>query len=163
MLTTEKAAGDSDDLRKAGRRNSAGDQNALNQILKLVKQLGAEDDDGEESDDTGKLAKVAGSELATAHDALLKACGAAGCAEGEIAADFVTKLAADRNTLAKRVKELEAMPEAPKAALKSVEKGDDLAVTDTSKAALVTVHNGDGSANEAASLIKMIHSGKRLA
>lgn len=163
MLTTEKAAGGSDDLRKAGRRNSAGDQSALNQILKLVKQLGAEDDEGEEGDDTGKLAKVAASELTTAHDALLKACGAAGCTEGEAAADFVTKLAADRETLSKRVKDLEAMPEAPKAALKSLEKGDDLSVTDASRTAPATVHNGDGSANEAASLIKMIHSGKRLA
>ena len=158
-----KADGGSDDLQKAGRRNSTADQDALNQILKLVKQLGAEaDDDGEDGDDTGKLAKVAGSELATAHDALLKACSAAGYAEGEIAADFVTKLATERDTLTKRVKELEAMPEAPKAALKSLEKGEDLGVTNASRPASVTIHNGDGSENEAASLIKMIHAGQRL-
>lgn len=158
-----KADGGSDDLQKAGRRNSTADQDALNQILKLVKQLGAEaDDDGENGDDTGKLAKVAGSELATAHDALLKACSAAGYAEGEIAADFVTKLATERDTLTKRVKELEAMPEVPKAALKSLEKGEDLGVTNASRPVSVTIHNGDGSENEAASLIKMIHAGQRL-
>jgi hypothetical protein len=161
-----KADGGADDLQKAGRRNNSSDQATLNQILKLLKQLGAADGE-EDSDETGKLAKVDHSEdvleKVAAHDALLKACGAAGCAEGEIAADFVTKLATERDTLTKRVKELEAMPEAPKAALKSLEKGDDLAVTDASRTAAATVHNGDGSANEAASLIKMIHSGKRLA
>lgn len=152
MLTTEKAAGGSDDLRKAGRRNSASDQNALNQILQLVKQLGAADDDGEEGDDTGKLAKVAGSDLVTAHNALLKACGAAGCPESEIAADFVTKLATERATLTKRVKELEAMPEAPKAALKSLEKCDDLGTINPP--AVEPVKKADGSVNETATLIK---------
>ncbi|MFK7088677.1 HK97 family phage prohead protease [Chromobacterium violaceum] len=151
-----KAEGETDDLQKAGRRNNAGDQATLNQILKLLKQLGARDD--EEGDDAGKLAKVADAELATAHDALLKACGAAGCAEGEIAADFVSKLATDRDALAKRVKELEALPEPPKAALKSLAKGDDLGGADTAPAP--QVHNGDGSLNEAASLIKMLHSGR---
>lgn len=146
-----KADSGNDDLQKAGRRNSTADQDALNQILKLVKQLGAEGED-EEGDDTGKLAKVAGSELTIAHDALLKACGAAGYADGEIAADFVTKLATERDTLTKRVKELEAMPEAPKAALKSLEKGDDLGTINPP--AVEPVKKADGSVDETATLIK---------
>lgn len=147
-----KADGGTDDLQKAGRRNNADDQSTLNQILKLVKQLGAEDDGSDEGDETGKLAKVAGSELSTAHDALLKACSAAGYAEGEIAADFVAKLANERDTLTKRVKELEAIPEAPKAALKSLEKGDDLGTINPP--AVEPVKKADGSVDETATLIK---------
>ncbi|WP_337881814.1 HK97 family phage prohead protease [Chromobacterium haemolyticum] len=157
-----KAEGEANDLHKAGRRNSNTDQATLNQIMKLLKELGAEDTDDDEADKVAKAEQFGElTKKANDHDALLKACGAAGCAEGEIAADFVAKLGTERDTLAKRVKELEATPEPAKAALKALTKGDDLGGgTDDTPAP--QVQNGDGSTNEVASLIKMVHSGRRI-
>lgn len=139
-----KAAG-SDDIAKAGRRNSTTDQAALNQILALAKQLGAENE-SDADDDTGKLAKVAQPD----GEVLAKVSKLE--TELDTTKAEVTKLATERDTLTKRVKELEAMPEAPKAALKSLEKGDDLAIIDQNTVS--PVKKADGSIDQTATLIK---------
>lgn len=120
-----------DDLAKAGARYSKTTKASLAEVHKMLRDcdqklaaLGYEDAEEAEDGDSEKLAKVSG-----AHDDLIKVIGAAGCPEGEIAAEFVAKMAADNESLKKRVKELEDEPAGPKAALKVIEKGEDISET----------------------------------
>lgn len=144
------------DISKAGARFSKSTKSDLAALHDAVKAACATLDklgyaDAEEAEEEAeKLAKVAGSELAAAHDALLKACGAAGCPEGEIAADFVTKLATERDTLTKRVKELENMPEPPKGAVMSISKVEDVPAQAESE----VVKKADGTVDETATAYK---------
>ena len=150
-------------LEKSGKKFSSDTKDKLAKAHQAVKDAsdhiaatGYEAND----EDTGK---AAGSDdlkkLSSAHEDLLKACGAAGCPEGTIASDFVAKLASDRDALQKRVTELEKMPAPGKALLKAVAKSEDLGSTivDDTKINEVVVKDAHGNFNEAASLIKMIH------
>lgn len=154
-----------DDLAKAGKKFSKATKEALGAIHKAAKEacdhlekLDYEAADDADEDDAGKsasandLAKVSG-----AHEELLKACGAAGCKEGEVAADFVKALAIQRDDLQKRVAELEAQPAPGKALLKAISKSADSgADEDANKVTPITDHKGEQ--NEAATLIKAIHA-----
>lgn len=157
------------DLAKAGKRFSKSTKEALGNIHKAAQEacdhlnkLGYADAEEEEEKDADKAAK--GDDLkkvSAAHDDLLKACAAVGCKEGEIAADFVKALAVQRDTLTKRVAELEAMPAPGKALLKAIAKSADVGTVDGGAAPKVDpVKDGHGGQNEVATLIKSIHAGK---
>jgi hypothetical protein len=98
-----------------------------------------DDEDGSKADTAADLAKVAG--------------------ERDLAKAEAVKIAAERDALQKRVKELEALPAPGKAFLRAVAKGEDTGTDDdpASKVAPVIDHRGD--INEAATLIKMIRAG----
>lgn len=150
-----------DEMTKAGARFSKSTKGALAKIHEAAREVASHLDslgymDDAEGGDAGKGA--AGDDLKkveAAHEELLKACGAAGLAEGMLAADFVAKLASERDTLAKRVKDLEAMPAPGKALLKAVGKGED--VGDANLPKLEPITKADGSTDDVASLIKFIH------
>lgn len=162
------------DLAKAGKRFSKSTKEALGAIHKAAQEacdhlnkLGyADAEEDEENDDADKaakgddLAKAAG-EIKDAYDAISKAAQAAGMTDGDVPANFLSKLAAERDTLTKRVAELEAMPAPGKALLKAIAKAADSGETvndNATKVDPVTDHKGD--VNEVATLIKSIHSGK---
>lgn len=134
---------DDSTLHKAGRRNNARDQATLNQILTLLKSLGAAEDDVSSGDadklaaDATPLAKLA--------------------AELDVTKASLRQLQNERDDLKQQLAKLAAEPAPAPAVLKAIAKGDDLG--DTTQTAS-PVHNGDGSVNDAASLIKMIHAGK---
>lgn len=160
------------DLAKAGKRFSKSTKEALGNIHKAAQEacdhlnkLGyadAEEEEEQEKDNADKSAK--GDDLkkvSAAHDDLLKACAAVGCKEGEVAADFVKALAVQRDTLTKRVAELEAKPAPGKALLKAIAKSADAGTVDDSTEPKVDpVNDGHGGQNEVATLIKSIHAGK---
>lgn len=135
---------DLEKLEKAGTRNNKSDQATLNQALALLKQLGAVDEeaepDGDESEKSAKLEK-----LATEHDDLQKR--------------FDVTLA-ERDTLQKRVSELEALPEVPKGVSKVVAKGEDVTDPEALLKGFTPIIEHDGSLNEAATLMKAVHAGK---
>lgn len=162
------------DLAKAGKRFSKSTKEALGAIHKAAQEacdhlnkLGyADAEEDEENDDADKaakgddLAKAAG-EIKDAYDAISKAAQAAGMTDGDVPANFLSKLAVQRDTLTKRVVELEAMPAPGKALLKAIAKAADSGETvndNATKVDPVTDHKGD--VNEVATLIKSIHSGK---
>lgn len=142
------------DLAKAGAKFSKATKGALAAIHKAAQEacdhlnkLGyadAEEDDEdkiEEADKGGDLAKVSG--------------------ELDLTKAELSKLAAERDTLQKRVTELEAQPAPGKALLKAIAKAGDVVSSDgddVNKVAPVTDHKGD--TNEVATLIKSIHAGK---
>lgn len=135
VLTAEKAA-QPDDLAKAGSRNSKADQSVLNQALALLKQLGASDEAGEpEASDDSEKAAVA--------DSLTKA---------ESLQKMFDAAKAENAELTKRVKELEAQPEPPKAALIAIEKGED--VNAAALQPVETIKKSDGTVDQTATLIK---------
>ena len=131
ILSAEKAA-KADDLAKAGSRNSKSDQTILNQALALLKQLGAAEAD--ESDESEKAATT---------DTLAKA---------ESLQKMFDEAKAKNESLTKRVKELEAQPEPPKASLLAVTKAEDVGadIVPTVEA----VKKSDGSIDETATAIK---------
>jgi len=146
------------DLAKAGARFSKATKDALGSIHKAAKEacdhldkLGyANDDESGDEEDKEKGASA---------DDLAKVAG-----ELDVVKADLSKVAAERDELAKRVQELEAQPAPGKALLKAVAKGQDLAdPKDEPKAEVVKDARGD--TNEVASLIKSIHSqgGVRLA
>ena len=142
------------DLAKAGAKFSKATKGALAAIHKAAQEacdhlnkLGyadAEEDDEdkiEEADKGGDLAKVSG--------------------ELDLTKAELSKLAAERDELQKRVTELEAKPAPGKALLKAIAKAGDVVSSDgddVNKVAPVTDHKGD--TNEVATLIKSIHAGK---
>ncbi|MCL2658766.1 MAG: XkdF-like putative serine protease domain-containing protein [Betaproteobacteria bacterium] len=142
---------DADDLAKAGKRFSTATKEALSKVHGAVKEcsdhldkLGyANDDDEEEDEDREKAAKP---------DDLAKVTG-----ELEDLRKANQGLAVERDTLAKRVKELEAQPAPGKALLKAIGKGADVE-TAPGGTQVEIVKGYDGAVSEAASLIKMIHS-----
>ena len=182
MSEAKKAEG-AEALQKAGARFSAATKAALGDLHKMVKvcdehlgKLGYADAEDDEAGDT----KAA--EVNDAHDALLKACGAAGCPEGEVASEWVAKTAGEINelrelakaagieggspaglvnALAKRVKEqaeeitkLNDQPAPPKGYANGValSKADDRAGGEAKEVAPVITSNGEE--NEVATLIK---------
>ena len=148
-------AAKADDIAKAGKRFSKSTKAALGAIHKAAQdacdhlgKLGyadadeedEEEDKIEEGEKGGDLAKVSG--------------------ELDLTKAELSKLAAERDTLQKRVAELEAKPAPGKALLKAIAKsGDSVEINDeANKVSPVTDHKGD--TNEVATLIKSIHAGK---
>lgn len=140
-----------DDLAKAGTKFSKATKAQLADIHKALKDcdskfaaLGydAADEDESESDAATK---------ASSTEALQKVQS-----EHDLTKADLAKVTADRDSLAKRVQELEAQPETPKAAVKDLTKSEDM----NSKAEfnVQPVVDGAGDINEAASLIKAIHA-----
>ena len=77
---------------------------------------------------------------------------------GELAKsnETLTKAAETITALSDRLTKLESQPTPPKAAIRSVEKGDETGVTDDAEK-ITIVKNNDGSINAAATLIKAVH------
>ena len=79
--------------------------------------------------------------------------------ELDLAKADLLKMSAEKDALQKRVKELEALPAPGKALLKAISKGEDVGGSPATKPpAIPEVKKGDGSLDEAASLIKFIHT-----
>lgn len=158
---------ESGDIAKAGAKFSAATKSALKAAHdackaadKALADLGYDKEDDDDDGDTGKAAL--GDDLkkaAAAHDELLKACAAIGCKEGEIVVDFVKALAVERDTLKKRVSDLEAKPAPGKALLKAIAigKGDDIGSEDDVNK-VTPVADSSGTQNEVATLIKAAHA-----
>jgi hypothetical protein len=92
-------------------------------------------------------------------DDIQKVCAPLGLAEGQSTVEFITKIATERDTLQKRVTELEAKPVAPKATLVVVAKKDDVIVHDATKDD-EPIKKADGSIDgeaTATQMIKKIH------
>ncbi len=138
--TTSTAA---DEAQKAGRRNNARDQATLNQIFTLLKSLGAAGDDDPDTAD----------KLATPDPAPLAKLAA----ELDVAKSSLRQMQDERDNLKQQLAKLAAEPAPSPAVLKAIAKGDDLG---EAAPTVSPVQNGDGSVNDAASLIKMIHAGK---
>lgn len=141
------------DLAKAGAKFSKSTKDALGAIHKAAQEC---------CDHLGKLGYAEAEEdgkdadKAANGDDIAKVSG-----ELDIAKADLSKLAAERDDLKKRVAELEAMPAPGKALLKSIAKSADAgeSINDSvEKVDPVTDHKGD--VNEVATLIKSIHSGK---
>ncbi len=173
------------ELQKAGARFSKTTKAALGDLHKMVKacdehlgKLGYAEAEEAEDDEPAKAETVPND----AHEALLKACGAAGCPEGEVASEWVAKMAGEMTelrelakaagiedespaglviALVKRVKDAEAeieklnnQPAPPKGYANGValSKADDRAGGDAKEVAPVITSNGEE--NEVATLIK---------
>jgi phage head maturation protease len=128
VAVVENAA-KTEDITKAGKRNSKADQDKINQMLKLLKEMGAD----EESEEGKTIEEGCGTKKADAATDIAKADDIQKRADEAIAkvatleADL-KKLADERDAVSKRVKELEAMPAASKGVAKAVtiEKSDDV-------------------------------------
>lgn len=140
-----------DDLAKAGTKFSKATKAQLADIHKALKDcdskfaaLGydAADEDESESDAATK---------ASSTEALQKVQS-----EYDLTKADLAKVTADRDSLAKRVQELEAQPEIPKAAVKDLTKSADM--DSKTEFNVQPVVDGAGDINEAASLIKAIHA-----
>jgi hypothetical protein len=132
------------DLQKAGARNSKGDLERVQGIHDHTVALGA--------DCSSKKAEGA-DDLQKAHNETLEKVTSL---ETELA-----KVQGEKETLEKRVKELESQPAPAKGNLKVVEKGQDISpVTET----VEPIKKSDGTENDVATEIKKIHKtgGKRL-
>ncbi len=165
------------DLAKAGKRFSKSTKDALGAIHKAAQEacnhldkLGYADAEEEAEEDADKAAK--GDDLAKAQriadgatatlDDIGKALSAAGLVnDGELIPEAINKVLAERDTLTKRVAELEAKPAPGKALLKAIAKSADAGTVDDSTEPKVDpVNDGHGGQNEVATLIKSIHAGK---
>lgn len=140
-----------DTLAKAGTKFSKSTKSQLADIHKALKEcdsklaaLGydASNEDESEEDETSK---------ATNAEALQKVQSEHNLTKADLA-----KAQADRDSLAKRVKELEAQPQQPKAAVKDLTKSSDM--NQNAEFNVQPVIDASGSINEAASLIKAIHT-----
>lgn len=135
-----------DDIAKAGAAISRANKDKLSQIMALCKDLMGEEESEEDTgkaDESGDLAK--GADIAKSMD-MLK-----------------SELDLAKNDLAKahdRIKELEAIPTAPKGSLMAVAKGEEIDGGEAKKAVVVT--DSKGNVNEVASLIKSIHAGAQI-
>ncbi len=184
-LSEAKKAEAAEALHKAGARFSRATKGALSDLHKMVKacdehlgKLGYADAEEAEDDEPAKAETVPND----AHEALLKACGAAGCPEGAVAADWIAKMADEMselrelakaagiegespaglvNALVKRAKDAEAeieklnnQPAPPKGYANGValSKADDRAGGEAKEVAPVITSNGEE--NEVATLIK---------
>jgi len=147
-LGTIEMAAKVGDIEKAGARYSKATKAALADVHKAIKECNdklsamgyeaadGDDDDVQQSDATGDLAKVAG--------------------ELDVAKAALDALTNERDTLSKRVKELEAMPAPGKALLKAITKGQDVQTADLPTVAPVL--KSDGTEDAAATLIKAAHA-----
>jgi hypothetical protein len=141
IVTVEviELAAAAEDLAKAGKRHSAGDQKLVQALHDNASALGA-DCPGMDKAAGGDLAKVAG-ELTTALDKV-------GTLEKS-----VSDLTAERDTLTKRVTELEAMPLPPKGQVRVVSKIDDVADASASAGAPIAPDPKDPKA-----VMKAVHA-----
>lgn len=182
-MTEAKKAEAATDLAKAGARYSKSTKAMLKAAHDACKAADKaltdlKYDDAEEAEDEPTKADNQND----AHDALLKACGAAGCPEGAVAADWIAEVASELESmrtiskaagieggtpaalveaLTKRLKDqadeigkLKDQPAPPKGYANGValSKADDRAGGDTREVAPVTTSNGEE--NEVATLIK---------
>lgn len=140
-----------DNLAKAGNKFSKATKSQLAEIHKALKDcdskfaaLGYDSSDEDESEEN---------ETQKAHDAeaLQKVQS-----EHDLTKANLAKVMADRDNLAKRVKELEEQPETPKAAVKDLTKSVDM--NQNSEFNVQPVVDDSGDINEAASLIKALHA-----
>jgi len=151
MAAKVSKALESGDLAKAGKKFSAATAATLGEVHKAMqecceKMAGIGYDQTDDDDDDGK--KAAGV------DDLKKVSG-----ELDLLKAQMTTITAERDTLAKRVAELEATPAPGKALLKAIAigKGDDVGgADDVNKVAPVSDHSG--TENEVATLIKAAHA-----
>ena len=135
-------------LEKAGKKFSAQTKDKLSKAHQAVKDasdhIAATGYEANEEDDTGK---------AVQSDDIQKISS-----DLDIAKSDLAKVAQERDTLQKRVEELEKMPAPGKALLKSIAKSEDLGSSvGDEKTKGIVVKDAHGDINEAASLIKMIH------
>ena len=115
--------------------------------------------------------------LGGAHEAMKTACDsldALGYADKAATPDDLSKLSGEletvtkamamvtteRDSLATRVKELEALPAPGKALLKAINKADDVTAADVKKTEATPITDYRGEVNEVATLIKSIHAGR---
>lgn len=184
-MSEAKKAEDATDLAKAGARYSKTTKamlkaahDACKAADKALADLKYDEAEEAEDDEQAKAETIPDD----AHDALLKACGAAGCPEGAAAADWIAEIAAELesmrelskaagiegdtpsalvNALAKRVKEqadeiakLNDQPAPSKGYVNGValSKADDRAGGDAKEVAPVITSSGEE--NEVATLIK---------
>lgn len=184
-MSEAKKAEDATDLAKAGARYSKTTKamlkaahDACKAADKALADLKYDEAEEAEDDDQTKAETIPDD----AHEALLKACGAAGCPEGAIASDWIAKMADEMNelrelakgagiegnspaglvnALVKRVKDAEAeieklnnQPAPPKGYANGValSKADDRAGGEAKEVAPVITSNGEE--NEVATLIK---------
>lgn len=147
VVTLAEKAGKTGDLAKAGKKFSAGTAATLGEVHKAMQEccekmagLGYDqtDDDGDE-----------GSKKAAALDDLKKVSG-----ELDLLKAQMTTITAERDNLAKRVKELEDLPAPGKALLKVLGKGEDLADPSADAKKVDEVKDINGNTNEVATLIK---------
>lgn len=139
-----------DSLAKAGTKFSKATKTQLAEIHKTLKDcdtklaaLGYDaTDDEPEEDEASKAANAKTLQKVQSEHDLTKA--------------DLAKVTADRDSLAKRVQELEAQPEQPKAAVKDLTKSADM--HQKADFNVQPVIDDSGSINEAASLIKAIHA-----
>lgn len=150
-IVKAKQLGGEDMLAKAGTKFSKATKDSLADIHKTLKDcdsklaaLGYDASDADESAED-EATKTANS------DALQKVQS-----EHDLAKANLAKVTTERDDLAKRVKELEAQPEAPKAALQDLTKSADM--NQHHEFTVQPVVDATGSINEAASLIKAMHS-----
>lgn len=185
-MSDAKKAEASADLAKAGARYSKSTKTVLKAAHDACKAADKaladlKYDEAEEADD--EPAKAAQTDdLSKANDTLIKACGAAGCPEGVVAADWIAEIASEMESMrtiskaagldggtpaalveamTKRIKDQEAeitklkdQPAPPKGYANGValSKTDDRAGGDAKEVAPVTTSNGEE--NEVATLIK---------
>lgn len=153
------------DIEKAGARFSKGTKATLGEIHTMIKKcdealtkmgyVDAEEaeDDASKADEIEDLRK-----LATERDAMLADIAKAiGAAEGALLVDEITKIAAEREDLKKRVAELEAMPEPPKGAVRVVDKADD-AIQHKDPALAELEEKAEKGTLQPADLLKVIHA-----
>jgi phage head maturation protease len=151
-----------DDLQKVGARNSKSDMEKVQGIHDHAVTLGA-DCSSKKAEGIDDLQKRLDNALAkvTLFDTLQEGLEKVGIKEGESIPEFITKVQGEKETLEKRVKELESQPAPAKGALKVVEKGQDISpVAET----VEPIKKTDGTENDVATEIKKIHKsgGKRL-
>ena len=139
------------DLAKAGAKFSKDAKDKLSKAHAAVKaaadHLASTGYDAAGDEDDDEAGKAAGA------DDLAKVAG-----ELDLAKADLLKMSAEKDALQKRVKELEALPAPGKALLKAISKGEDVGGAATKAPAIPEVKKGDGSLDEAASLIKFIHT-----
>lgn len=109
---------------------------AREEVKKMIDDARSETREVVEKELNGKVEALTG-ELAKSNETLTKA------------AEVIT-------ALSDRLTKLESQPTPPKAAIRSVEKGDETGVTDDAEK-ITIVKNNDGSINAAATLIKAVH------
>jgi phage head maturation protease len=135
-----------EDLEKAGARNSKSDSERIQGIHDHAAALGATCSKAEKSAQGDDLQKAATEAQEAAAASLTKL---------EEATGTITKLEAEKVDLQKRITELEAQPETPKGSLRVVEKGQDIATTSEVKEP-EPIKKADGSIDQEATALALI-------
>ena len=145
-----------DDIAKAGAALSAKNKKHIQSIHDAAACLGACPADASKAAHADDLAKAA-----TDQRALVEAEHVEALAKVQAEhADALAKANDAAAVLAKRVTQLEAMPAPGKALLKAIGKGDDLGTPVAAAPLVKPVFKGDGSVDDAATLIKQLHASR---